>query len=134
MSAIINHSYIDFFAIAVDAYNSNQESIYTKLMMTIIGTYKSLIDEIELYSIALDKNRELRFSDIELENFYEDTYDTIDIIKLYKKKIETIDSKDRLLVELHDVVDRLHTLLVEYLDSVSTLEVKKIQKSYANVV
>jgi len=35
MSAIINHSYLDFFNIAVDAYNTENQAIYRKLMTTI---------------------------------------------------------------------------------------------------
>jgi len=45
MPAIINHSYLDFFTIDVDAYNSKNQNIYRKLMTTTISTYKALTNE-----------------------------------------------------------------------------------------
>jgi cytoplasmic iron level regulating protein YaaA (DUF328/UPF0246 family) len=131
MSALINHSYLDFFDIAVDAYNSQNQSIYRKLMTTIIGSYKELINEVEISNSYLDETQTLHYSQNELESFYENMYDSIDIIKIYKKHLENYKNKDGLFSDLYDVVDRLHTIMVEYLDRVSTLEVKEIQKSYA---
>lgn len=133
MSVIINHSYLDFFTIAVDAYNSDSKNIYRKLMMTIISTYKSLINEIELSSSTLDHINNLTFTEIELEKFYEEIYDAIDVIKLYKSKLKELESKDILFDELYDVVNSLHQVTIEYLDRVSTLEAKEIQKSFTRV-
>ena len=133
MSAIINHSYLDFFAIAVDAYNTDSKNIYRKLMMTIISTYKVLINDIEISSSALDNIDKLEFTEVELENFYEEIYDSIDIVKLYKSKLKVLNDKDILFTELYDVVNELHLVIVEYLDRVSTLEAKEIQKSYTQV-
>ncbi len=133
MSAIINHSYLDFFTIAVDAYNSDSKNIYRKPMMTIISTYKVLINDIEISSSALDNIDKLEFTEVELENFYEEIYDSIDIVKLYKSKLKVLNDKDILFTELYDVVNELHLVIVEYLDRVSTLEAKEIQKSYTQV-
>ncbi|MFK5975485.1 MAG: hypothetical protein QM493_03150 [Sulfurovum sp.] len=96
MSAIINHSYLEFFTIAVDAYKSQYQTIYRKLMITIIATYKALTSEIELSSSYLDKTKKLNYSDNELEAFYENMYDSIDIIKLYKKQLQELKKQDRL--------------------------------------
>ena len=131
MSAIINHSYLDFFNIAVDAYNSRNQNIYRQLMMTIISTYKSLTNELELSSFDLDKVEKLHYSESELESFYDKMYDSIDIIKLYKKQLQKLKKQDRLFDDLYEVVDRLHLVMVEYLDRVFTLEVKAIQQEYA---
>ncbi len=133
MSAIINHSYLDFFTIAVDAYNSDSKNIYRKLMMTIISTYKVLINDIEISSSALDNIDKLEFTEVELENFYEEIYDSIDIVKLYKSKLKVLNDKDILFTELYDVVNELHLVIVEYLDRVSTLEAKAIQQKYIKV-
>ena len=131
MSAIINHSYLDFFTIAVDAYNSQNQNIYRKLMTTIISTYKALTNEIELSSSYLDKSEKLNYSENELENFYDNMYDSIDIIKLYKKQLQELKSQDGLFDDLCEVIDRLHLVMVEHLDRISTLEVKSIQEKYA---
>ena len=133
MSAIINHSYLDFFTIAVDAYNTDSKNIYRKLMMTIISTYKVLINDIEISSSALDNIDKLEFTEVELENFYEEIYDSIDIVKLYKSKLKVLNDKDILFTELYDVVNELHLVIVEYLDRVSTLEAKAIQQKYIKV-
>ena len=131
MSAIINHSYLDFFTIAVDAYNSQNQNIYRKLMTTIISTYKALTNEIELSSSYLDKSEKLNYSESELESFYDNMYDSIDIIKLYKKQLQELKNQDGLFNDLCEVIDRLHLVMVEHLDRISTLEAKSIQEKYA---
>ncbi len=133
MSAIINHSYLDFFTIAVDAYKSQNETIYRKLMATIISTYKALTNEIELSNSYLDRSEKLHYSDSELEAFYDNMYDSIDIVKLYKKQLQELKNQDALFDDLYEVVDKLHLVMVEYLDSVSTLEAKTIQQKYVKV-
>ena len=130
MSAIINHSYLDFFTIAVDAYNSENQNIYRKLMTTIISTYKALTNEFELSSSYLDKSEKLHYSESELENFYDNMYDSIDIIKLYKKQLQELKNEDGLFDDFCEVIDKLHLVMVEHLDRVSTLEVKAIQEKY----
>jgi len=131
VSAIINHSYLDFFTIAVDAYNSQNQNIYRKLMTTIIGTYKALINEIELSSSYLDKSEELNYSENELESFYDNMYDSTDIIKIYKKQLQELKQQDGLFSDLYEVIDKLHLVMMEHLDRVSTLEAKTIQQKYA---
>ena len=133
MSAIINHSYLDFFTIAVDAYNSQNQNIYRKLMTTIISTYKALTNEIELSSSYLDESEKLNYSESELENFYDNIYDSIDIIKLYKKQLQELKKQDGLFDDLYEIIEKLHLIMVEYLDRVSTLEAKSIQEKYAKV-
>jgi len=133
MSAIINHSYLDFFTIAIDAYNSQNQNIYRKLMTTIISTYKALINEIELSSSYLDKSEKLNYSESELEAFYDNMYDSIDIIKLYKKQLQELKNQDGLFSDLYEVIDRLHLVIIEHLDRISTLEAKTIQQKYAKV-
>jgi len=128
MSAIIHHSYLDFFSIAVEAYESKHIDIYNKLMMTLISNYKRLIDDIELSSASFDKENSLSFSQIELEAFYEEMYDAVDVIKLYKVKFKSLDSKEVFSKELYTILDKLHLVIIENIDRVSVLEVKEIQK------
>jgi len=130
MSAIISHSYLDFFAIAVDAYKSHDKSIYRKLMTTLIGTYKALTNEIELSSSHFDKNETLHYSQSELEDFYDNMYDSIDIVKLYKQQLQELKSQEELFGDLYEVIDKLHLVMVEHLDRISTLEAKNIQQKY----
>jgi hypothetical protein len=133
MSVAIKHSYLDFFDIAIDAYNSKNQNIYRKLMTTIISTYKNLINEIKLSSSYLDNSKRLNYSESELENFYDNMYDSIDIIKLYKKQLQELKNRDGLFDDLYEVIDRLHLVMIEHLDRISILEAKSIQDKYSKV-
>ena len=55
MTAIMNNSsdYLDFFDIAVEAYNTKKTDIYRKIMTTLISSYKKLLHEIEIEIRAL---------------------------------------------------------------------------------
>ena len=130
MSAIINHSYFDFFTIAIDAYHNQNRQIYRKLMTTIISTYKALTNEIELSNSYIDKSEKLNYSDNELDNFYDTIYDSIDIIKLYKRRLQNLKNQDELFDDLYKIIDKLHLVIIEHLDRISTLEVKSIQEEY----
>jgi len=72
-------------------------------------------------------------NEIELESFYDSMYDSIDIIKLYKKQLDELKKEDGLFEYLYDVVDKLHLAMVENVDRASVLEAKEIQKKYVKV-
>ena len=57
MTAIMNNTsaYLDFFDIAVDAYGSKKIDIYRKIMTTLIASYKSLLQEIEIEKLTIDE-------------------------------------------------------------------------------
>ena len=133
MSAMIDQSYLDFFAIAIDAYEIDNNTIYRKLMMTLIGHYQSAHKDIELSLLLIEREASLVFSAEALETFYEEIYDSIDIIKLYKSKLKAFENKEILFEDLHEIIDKVHVLLVNYLDRVSTLEVKAIQAREMNI-
>jgi len=99
-------------------------------MTTIISTYKALINEIELSSSYLDEIKKLHYSESELEIFYDNMYDSIDIIKLYKKQLQELKKEDGLFDDLYEVIERVHLIMVENLDRISTLEAKSIQEKY----
>ena len=81
----------------------------------------------------LDESEKLNYSQNELENFYDNSYDSIDIIKLYKKQLTELQNKDVLFDDLYEVIDKLHLVTVEYLDRISVLEAKSIQEKYSKV-
>jgi hypothetical protein len=100
-------------------------------MTTIISTYKALTNEIELSSSYLDASEKLHYSQSELDSFYDNMYDSIDIIKFYKKQLKKLKNQDGLFDDLYEVIDRLHLVMIEHLDRISTLETKSIQQKYA---
>jgi len=133
MSAMIDQSYLDFFAIAIDAYDIDNNAIYRKLMMTLITHYQSVNKKVELSLLVIETEEYLLFSNEELETFYEEIYDSIDIIKLYKSRLKALKRQEILFDDLYTVIDKVHLLLVTYLDRVSTLEVKAIQSKAMNL-
>ena len=102
-------------------------------MTTIISTYKALTNELELSSSYLDKSEKMHYSESELETFYDNMYDSIDIIKLYKKQLQELKKQDGLFDDLYEVIEKLHLVMIEHLDRVSTLEAKNIQQKYTKV-
>ena len=130
MSAIISHNYLDFFHIAIDAYKVQEQRIYRKLMMTIMETYKAITHNIELSMVDLNNNDTLHLNENELEEFYEDIYSAIDVLKLYQKELKELKGEDVLFEDMYVIIDKLYTIMVQYLDRVSTMEVKAIQQRY----
>lgn len=122
--------YVKFFDIAVDAYNSKKTDIYRQLMTTLISAYKSLLYDIELTNADLTKQEALSIDEAELDMFYENIYEIVDMIKLLKAHLEPLKSRDGLFADLYDTAHKIHEKMVEHIDIVSTQEVKEMQTRY----
>ena len=131
MSAVIHNSYVDFFEIAVESFENKNITVYRKMMVVIINFYKSLLHEIEISNIELNKSEKLYFSQTELEKFYENMYEAVDILALFKNRLKPLEEKDDFFKDLYILVSKLHEEIVENIDLVSTLEAKEIQSIYA---
>ena len=133
MTAIMNNTsaYLDFFDIAVDAYKSNKVDIYRKIMTTLISSYKSLLQEIEIENASLENSQLLSIQEEELDLFYDAMYDIVDFVKLLKKHLMPLKDEDGLFEDLCNTVDKLHEALIYNIDLISTQEVNEIHKRYA---
>ena len=132
MSALMinTSSYLDFFDIAKEAYESQKVDIYRKIMITLIEAYKKILQHIEIENLALEKEQNLAIDEESLETFYDNIYDVIDLVKLLKNYLMPYREKDGLFEDLYTIVNKLHEALVVHLDIISTQEVKLIQDRY----
>ena len=132
MSALMinTSSYLDFFDIAKEAFEGQKRDIYRKIMITLIEAYKKLLQNIEIQNIALEKDQNLTIDEDNLDSFYDDMYDVLDLVKLLKTHLMPYREKDELFEDLYNIVDKLHEAIVLNLDLVSTQEVKLIQERY----
>ncbi len=132
MSALMinTSSYLDFFDIAKEAFEGQKRDIYRKIMITLMEAYKKLLQNIEIQNITLEKEQNLTISEDNLDNFYDDMYDALDLVKLLKTHLMPYREKDELFEDLYNIVDKLHEAVILNLDLVSTQEVKLIQERY----
>jgi len=135
MTAMMNNtsSYIDFFDIALDAYENNKIDIYRKIMTTLIASYKTLLHNIEIENNDLENVEHLIINEEDLDPFYDAMYDTVDLVKLLKKHLKAVKDKDGLFNDLYQTVNRLHEAIILHIDIISTQEVKELQSRYAKV-
>jgi len=135
MTAIMNNtsSYLDFFDIALDAYENKKIDVYRKIMTTLIASYKTLLHDIEIKNNDLETVEHLTINEEDLDSFYDAMYTMVDLIKLLKKHLEPVKTKDGLFSDLHKTVDKLHEAIILNIDIISTQEVKELQSRYKKV-
>jgi len=128
MTAKMDNSFInfvDFIDLSLDAYHTAPRKLYEKMMRMMISTFHAQEIELEKLILSIDEMNVIPVDD--LEAFYDSTIDTLDDVKLFKKKIEPLSSKDKLFSELYTQLDKLHTALVLYMDRMGQLEVRLLQ-------
>jgi hypothetical protein len=132
MTAMMNNtsSYLDFFDIALDAYESKEIDIYRKLMTTLISSYKTLLYDIEIENNDLENVEHLTIQEEDLDLFYDMMYEMVDLVKLLKKHILPVKDKDGLFNDLYQTDEKLHEAIILHIDLISTQEVKAIQSRY----
>lgn len=132
MTAMMNttSSYLDFFDIAVDAYETQKTDIYRKIMTTLISSYKSLLHEIEIENSDIENVEELTIKEEELDIFYDAMYDMVDLVKLLKKHLTPFKEKDGLFDDLYQTANKLHEALLHHIDLISTQEVNEIHSRH----
>lgn len=133
MTAIMTNtsSYLDFFDIALDAYENKKIDVYRKIMTTLIASYKTLLHDIEIENNDLESVEHLTINEEDLDTFYDAMYNMVDLIKLLKKYLEPVKNKDGLFSDLHQIAEKLHEAIMLHIDIISTQEVKEIQSRYA---
>ena len=132
MTAIMNNTsaYLDFFDIAIDAYESQKSDIYRKIMTTLIASYKTLLNDIEIQNSDLENVEHLSINEEELESFYDAMYDMVDLVKLLKKRLLPLQEKEGLFDDLYQTAHRVHEEMILHIDLISTQEIKRIQSRH----
>ena len=130
MTAKMDNSFInfvDFIDVAFEAYNTAPRKLFEKIMRMLLSTFHTQEIELEKLILAIDEMNIIPVDD--LDTFYDTVLDTVDDVKLFKKKIEPLVSKDTLFAELYGQLDKLHTALVLYMDRMGQLEVRLLQSA-----
>jgi len=120
-------NFVDFIDVAIEAYDTAPRKLFEKMMRMMVSTFHTQEVELEKLVLAIDEMHVIPVDD--LDEFYDTVLDTVEDIKLFKKKIESLCSKDTLFSELHTQLDKLHTALVLYMDSMGQLEVRLLQSA-----
>ena len=130
MTAKMDNSFInfvDFIDVTLEAYNTAPKKLFEKMMRMLVSTFHTQKIELEKSVLAVDEMNVIPVDDLDI--FYDTLLDTIDEIKLFKKKIEPLKSKDKLFLELYTQLDKLHTALLQYIDRMGQLEVRLLQSA-----
>ena len=131
MTAKMDNSFInfvDFIDVALEAFETAPRKLFEKMMRLMITTFHE--QEIEHQKLALEIDEMNVIPVDDLDEFYDTILDSVEDIKLFKKKIENLQSRDRLFTELYEQADNLHTSLGQCMDRMGQLEVRIIQKQY----
>jgi len=120
-------NFVDFIDVAIEAYDTAPRKLFEKMMRMMVATFHTQEVELEKLVLAIDEMHVIPVDD--LDEFYDTVLDTVEDVKLFKKKIEPLSSKDTLFLELHTQLDKLHTALVLYMDSMGQLEVRLLQSA-----
>ena len=130
MTAKMDNSFInfvDFIDVALEAYNTAPRKLFEKMMRMMISTFHAQEIELEKLVLAIDDMNVIPVDD--LDEFYDTVLETVDDVKLFKKKIESLTPEDTLFLELHTQLDELHTALIQYMDRMGQLEVRLLQSA-----
>jgi len=119
--------YVDFIDVALEALETAPKKLFEKMMRLILNKFHDQEIELQRLSLELDDMHSIPVDDI--DEFYDTVLEAVDNIKLFKRKLEEIQTKDPLFVELYDQADKLHTALVHYMDRMGQLEVRIIQEN-----
>lgn len=119
--------YIDFIDVVQEALETAPRKLFEKMMRLILNRFHD--QEIELQRLALEMDEMHSLPVDDLNEFYDTTLDSIDNIKLFKKKLEQIKEKDAMFEDLSTQADKLYTSLVIYMDRMGQLEVRILQEN-----
>jgi len=125
MTTQIDESYFDFIDVAIEALETAPRRLFEKLMRLIINKFHNQEIELQRLALEIDKMNNLPMND--LDKFYDTTIETIENIKLLKKRVEQIKDKDSLFEELYTQIDKLYTSLIIYMDRMGQLEIRILQ-------
>ena len=115
-------NYVDFFDVAVEAFDTAPKQLFIKMMRMIIGTLHQQASEIEKQALLVDEMNKIPVDD--LEELYDTILDSLDNIKLLKIKLETVQDKDKLFLELVEELNSVNNAFTLYMDRMGQLEVR----------
>ena len=115
-------NYVDFIDVAIEALETAPKKLFIKMMRMIINTFHIESIEIQRQTLEIEAMHVIPVEN--LDDFYDGILDSIDDVKLLKKKLENIKNKDELFLDLLEQVEEMHLSLVQYMDKMGQLEVR----------
>jgi hypothetical protein len=119
--------YVDFVDVALEALETAPRKLFERMVRLILNKFHDQEIELQRLSLEIDDMHVLPIDD--LDEFYDTVLESVDNIKLFKRKLEEIQAKDPLFEELYTQADKLHSALVHYLDRMGQLEVRILQEN-----
>jgi hypothetical protein len=119
--------YVDFVDVALEALETAPRKLFERMVRLILNKFHDQEIELQRLSLEIDDMHVLPIDD--LDEFYDTVLESVDNIKLFKRKLEEIQAKDPLFEELYMQADKLHSALVHYLDRMGQLEVRILQEN-----
>ena len=120
--------YVDFIDVAKEALETAPRKLFEKMMRLILNKFHTQTVELQRSALEIDEMHAIPVDD--LDEFYDALLESIDNIKLFKKKLIVLQSSDPLFVELYEYAEKLHEALVQYMDRMGQLEVHIIQENH----
>ena len=115
-------NYLDFLTILVETFNTAPRELFEKMIQMIISALHQQTIELEKQALQIDEMNLLPVTD--LEEYYDNTLDAIEDVKLLKKRLIDLKEKDALFSTLHSVLDKLHQASVQHIDRMGQLEIR----------
>ncbi len=119
--------YVDFIDVVQEALETAPRKLFEKMMRLILNKFHDQEIELQRLALEIDDMHSLPVED--LDEFYDTTLDTVDNLKLFKKKLDKIKNKDTLFDDLYAQADKLHSSLITYIDRMGQLEVRILQEN-----
>ena len=119
--------YVDYFDVTQEALETAPRKLFAKMMRLLLNKFHDREVAVQRLALELDEAHHIPVDD--LDEFYDTMLETIDTIKLLKKKIEKLRKKDILFEELYGQADKLHTALTTYMDRMGQLEIRILQEN-----
>ncbi|WP_456402841.1 hypothetical protein [Hydrogenimonas sp.] len=118
--------YVDFIDIVQETLETAPRALFEKLVRFLLNRFHEQEVALQRLALEIDEMHTLPVDD--LDEFYDTTLQAVDDIKLFKKRLEPLKTKDRLFDELYMQADKLQSALVHYMDRMGQLEVRLLQE------
>ena len=116
---------IDFTNVAQEALKTAPRKLFEDIMQLILNRFHEQSVELERLSLELDEMQTLPVAD--LDEFYDNILKEIDDLKLFKKRLEELKSKESLFQKLYEQTEELLTNLNIYMDRMGQLELRVLK-------
>lgn len=113
---------LGFFDLIVETYKTAPKKLFIGVMNKVTNVIDEQSIELEKHIFQLEHMNNIPVAD--LDEFYDNTLDTIDNIKLLRKRLKELNLEDIFFKKFDEALEKAYTLLVLYMDRMGQLEVR----------